>query len=314
MRAPLLILAFWAATTASLATAQYPSKPVRLLSPVTAGSGADALARVVARGLAQALSQPVIVENRPGAEGALAARALALAEPDGHTLMLGGTSTYGLTLTMKPAPFEPSELVPAASVGRVTYGLFVHPGIEAADLRGLVQHARSKPAALNYASVNLATDLAASHLMKAGDMVLTKIPYKGGGQAMADLLGGRVHVFFGPVGNGLAHAQEGRLKLIAMHPQRSRLAPAVPTVAEAGFPIAFEPLHYMVLAPGRTPRPVLERLAAALAEALGDPQTSAELEGLGVQAAPSTPDDAAARVREGLAMWRAFLRDSPRAP
>lgn len=285
-------------------------KPIVLVSPVSAGSGADNLARILASGFATATGQTVVVENKPGAQGAIAAQYVASGPAEGQRLLLGGGGMFALPLVMTPAPFAVVDLVPVSSVGRPAYGLFVHPGVVAQSFREFVDYARSHPGQLNYGSVNLSTDLAAIQLAAAVGIEIVRVPYKGGGQAMSDLLAGRVQVFFGPLANGLSHVRDGRLRLLATHPAPSAEARGTPTLVQAGAAIRFEPMQYLVLVPAKTPRDIVERLSRGVNVALRDPDVRTRLEKQAVLVEGSSPEAAQSAVQDAVRVWTRFVAEN----
>lgn len=268
-------------------------------------------ARVVADALAKTLGQPVLADNKPGAQGALAAQALSAAPADGYTLLFAGASMFALPAVTQPAPFDAlADFAPVSTVCDTIFGLFVHPGIPARSPGELLEYARAHPGKLNYASVSLAMDATMSLIFKAGGPTVTRVPYKGGPEAIADVIGGRVQLFFGPIGNGLAQARDGQLRLLASYPQRSPLAPEAPTLAEAGIVSERLPMFQMIVAPARTPRDVVERLSREINGVLGNTELRAQFDKLGLLARGSTSEQAAAEVRDVLRAYGQFVRDS----
>lgn len=309
-----LAAAVWLSLAIAPANAQYPTKSVHLVSPVSAGSAADVLARILGQGLARRLGQPVVVENKPGADGAIAAHYVATSPADGYRMLFGGGSMFALPLVMRPAPFNAEDLAAVSTVGRPTYGLYVHPDVPGASLKEFVAYAKANPGKLHYGSVNLSTELAATHLIKSAGVEITKVPYKGGGQAIADLMAGRVQIFFGPIANGLKQAQDGRLRLLAVHPARSSLSLQTPTMADAGVPIVFEPMHYLILVPAKTPKSVIEQLSQMINETLADPEIRSQLERQGLAVEGSDSRRAASVVQDAIHAWREFVREAGMAP
>ena len=303
-------LSLCAALASAPVAAQYPTKAIRLVSPVTAGSGADTLARIVGQALGKSLLQPVLVENKPGADGVVAARSVVAAPADGYTLLFGGSGIAALALTASPAPFDAiADFAPVSTVGRTTYGLFVHPDLPR-SMADFISYARSRPGTVNYASVNLTMDFAASQLMKATGIEMMKVPYKGGAQAITDLIAGRVQVFFGPLANGLPYAKEGRLRFLATHPQRTAAAPEIPSLAEGGASLAFHPGYYIVFAPAKTPREVIEKLSHAVNAVLQEDGVRSQLEQQALSVEGSTPQRATALIQESVRVWTDFVREN----
>lgn len=279
------------------AAASYPDRPVKLIVPYSPGGASEVAVRAVAEGMARSLGQPVLVDNRPGAEGAIAVQAGIGAEPDGHTLVLVAASMVALPMAVKPPPFDIAGLAPISTLGDLTFGLFVPASLPVKSTGELLAYARAQSQPLAYVSISLAMDALSTALAAAGGVTMTRVPYKGGAQAMTDLVGGRVQVFLGPIGNGLAAVQEGRLRLLATHPHRTPLAPDVPTLAESGARMATTPLFMLLAAPARTPRAVVDRLARAIDAALREPGVRERLDSLGVAPQASSPEEAAEQIR-----------------
>lgn len=278
------------ALIASTAFGQYPDRPVRLLVPFAAGGPSDTAARILGRALSKSIGQQVVVENRPGANGAVAAQAVLAAAPDGYTLLWGVGSMVALPLLLKTPPFESfAALAPISAVGQFAFCMYVHPSVPAGSVERFVSHARANPDKLNYATSTLGEYLAASQFMKATGVTMVRVPYKGSAQAMPDLVSGRVQVTFGPIAAGLAHAKDGKLQMPAcLARKRSAAAPDVPTMAEAGLPGVSVPTWQAVFGPTRTPPAVVEQLARQIARALQDPEALAQFEAQNFDAAAST--------------------------
>lgn len=301
-----------AALAPAPASGEYPSRPVRLVVPFPAGGPSDAAARIVAQALAPSLGQPMIVENRPGADGAIAAQSVAASPADGHTLLWATNAVLALAVMSKPAPFDTLvDFAPVGSVGRFAFGMYVHPGVPSQNLGDFLGYARANPGKLNYASSNLAEQLAAAQFMKVAGVDMVRIPYKGSAQLMPDLIAGRVQVNFGPVGGAVAHAKEGRIRMLAtLLPQRTALTPDVPTTAEAGLPGVSVSSHQMILAPARTPQAAIDRLSRELDAALRDAEVRAQLARLALTVEPATPEQLAASIRDAERTWAQFFREA----
>lgn len=298
--------------TAHLATAQTSSKPVRLIVPTPPGGPSDTAARTLATALAKGLGQPVIVENRPGAGGAIAAQAVMTAAPDGHTLLWGLASMAGLPALQKSPPYQSmNELVPVALVGRFAFALFVHPDVPARTVADLVAYGRSNPDKLNYATGTLGEYMAMVQLLKATGMNSLRVPYKGGVQLMPDLITGRIQLNIGPVSSGLQHVKDGKLRMLAvLLPDRVPVAPDVPTLAESGVQIAGLPTWQALFAPPGTSPELAGRLAREVARALADPELRAKLEQQALQVQSATREGLAKTVAQDAEAWRAFVREN----
>ncbi|TCO79578.1 tripartite-type tricarboxylate transporter receptor subunit TctC [Plasticicumulans lactativorans] len=309
-----LLLSLGLAMGAALADG-YPGKPVSLIVPLPAGGPTDAAARIIAEALARALGQPFVVINRPGAEGAIGARAAATAAADGYTLLFGVASLVALPLLQEPPPLDVArDLSPVATIGRFPFVLSVHPAVPATDVAAFVAFARSREEPLMYAASTAGEELAAAEFRRATGVRLTRVPYKGSAQAIPDLLAGRVQVMFGPVASVLPHARDGRLRLLAaLTPARIPALPELPTLAEAGIADVTVPSWQAVFAPAGTPQPIVARLAAAIDTALSSAEVRAQLDRLMLQPETSSPQALARRIDEDGRIWQRFARDDMRA-
>ena len=313
---PMMSLALCLALACAHAAAQYPAKPVRLVVPYVAGGASDTAARTLGQALSKSLGQPVLVENRPGANGAIAAQAVLASPPDGYTLLWGVASMVALPQLQKNVPFESlAEFTPVAIVGRFAYSLFVYPGIPAKSVAELTAYARANPGKLSYASSGWGEYMTAAQFLKASGIAMERVPYKGGAQALSDLLAGRVQVTIGPTSNGIQYAKTGQLRMLAvLSPQRSALAPDVPTLDEAGVPGVSVPTWQAIFGPPKMPREIADRLVRETGLALRDPELRAKFEQQSLQAVGSTPEVLAATIKEDLRAWSQFIRDNGITP
>lgn len=292
------------------AAADYPARSIRIVVPFGPGGVTDAVARITARALEKSLGQPVVVENKPGAEGAIAANTVKNAPPDGYTLFFATSSSLATPLVSKAAGFDPiADFAPISTVGRFPYALFVANDVPAASVKDLVAHARANPGKLNYGTVNVGEQLAAAQFLKAANVDMLRIPYKQ--SPVTELIAGRIQLYFGPVGMGLAHAKEGRVRILAtMVPERTPLTPDVPTIAEAGIGAVAVYSYQMLLAPARTPREVVEKLSREINIAVANPQVRADLERASLVAEGMTPAELARQIAEANRTWVQFFRDA----
>ena len=304
-------LAMGLASPAALAQSPYPSRPVRLILPTPAGGPSDTAARALAQALTGSLGQPVVIENKPGAGGSLAAQALLAAPPDGYTLLWGLASMAGIPLLQKSPPFKSlSEFAPVSLVGHFGFTLFTHPDVPAANVAELVAYAKAHPDKLSYATGTLGEYMAAAQFIKATGVRMLRVPYKGGAQLMPDLLSGRVQVNFGPTSSGLQHARAGKLRMLAtMLPEPSAVAPEVPTLAAAGVSTGTLPTWQAVFAPAGTPREITQRLSAAIAQAVKTPALRTQFDQQSLQPVGSTPQALAEVVVADTQAWQTFVRD-----
>lgn len=295
----------------AVAQDQFPAKALRLVVPLPPGGPTDYLARLVARNLALTLNQPVVVDNKPGADGLIAVRDVVAAPADGHTLLFATGSMTALPLLTKTAGFEwQTTLAPVGKVGRISFALMVHPDVPAKSVAELIAHARAFPDRLNFSSSTLGELMVAAQFMQATGTRLTRVPYKGGAQALPDLLAGRIQIMFGPVTLAQAHLKTGALRVLAtVLPQRSGVLPAVPTLAEGGYPGVAVPAWQALFAPARTPAPVIGRLATDLKLMLARPDVRADLEQRAIFVEPSTPQELAAAIEREQTAWQRLIGD-----
>jgi tripartite-type tricarboxylate transporter receptor subunit TctC len=296
----------------------YPSRPVRMLVPYAPGGATDIIARIVGAKLTESLGQSFIVENRPGANGNLALEATAKAAPDGYTLLVGNVSTnaineniYAGQLTIRPS----YDLVGITKLVEIPHIVVANAGFPANSIAELIALAKKEPGKINFASVGMGSypHLDMERLMKAAGIQLTHVPYKGGaGQAIPAMIGGEVQLAFFNMASLLPHIKSGRLKALAAVPtQRLAELPGVPTLAEQGFPGIGTNAWQGMFAPAATPKPVVDKLHAAVAAALNKPE---EKEGLAkkmlsVAVSPS-PQEFTSLVRKETAEWGQFLRSA----
>lgn len=303
-------LLFVAALVPPAATAQYPSRPIRLIVPFGAGGVTDAVARISARELEKQLGQPVVVENKPGAEGAIAANAVKNAAADGYTLFFATNSVLSTPLVSKAAGFDPLlDFAPISTVGRFPFAMFVHADVPATSVKDFIAYARANPGKLNYGTVNPAEQLAAAQFVKASGVDIVRIPYKSG--PVTDLLAGRIQIYFGPVGAALAHSKEGRVRILAtLVPERTALTPDVPTMAEAGIAGITVQSYQMFLAPANTPPEIVARLSRELNAAIAKPEVRAELEKISLIPEGMTPEQLARSLADAQRVWTQFFREA----
>ena len=291
----------------------YPSRPIMLVVPYAAGGGNDAMARIVADKMSKTLGQQIVIENRGGAGGTIATRAVARSAPDGYTLVLGGTGTLAINPTLYAnADYDPrKDFAPIGLIATSALVVLVHPSIAAKSIGELVALAKREPGKLNYASagpgsgIHLAAELFAS---MAG-IKLTHIPYRGSAPALNDLVGGHVNIYFSSLPPAVGIAGEGKVRALAVTgPQRSHVFPELPTVAEAGLPGYEAVLHYGIVAPAGTPRPIVDKLNVALREALASEETKAVLIGTGADPLASTPEQYAADIDHEEMRWSRIVK------
>ena len=290
----------------------YPSRPIRLIVPFAAGGASDGAARAVAWSLSRTLGQPLVVDNRPGANGAIAGQTVFSAAADGYTLLWGVGSMVAIPLVQKAPSFDSlASFSPVSLTGQFAFGMFVYPGVPSRSLDEFVKYARVNADRLVYASATMSEYLAAAQFMKASKTALMRVPYKGGAQALPDLLAGRVHVYFTPIGPALPYTNDGRLRMLGvLLPQRSPAAPNVPTMSEAGLPAVAVPTWQAIFAPPKVTSSIVDRLVLATNSAVQDAEVRQQFEKLLLQPESSTPERLRALVARDVETWRVFIREN----
>lgn len=303
-------LAAQALPAAVLAAPAFPSRPVTIVVPTPPGGPSDTAARLLARVLAATWGQQVNVENKAGAGGAIAARAVMEAAPDGHTLLWGLAAMAGLPFVQKTPPYRSmAELVPVANAVHMGYALFVNRDMPVQNFADLVAYGRNNPDRLNYATGVLTEFGMAVHVLGATGVKAQRVPYKGGAQLIPDLISGQVQLNFGPIISGLQHVRAGKLKVLATAlPQRSKILPDVPTLAELGVPAGGLPSWNALFAPLGTPRDVVNAIALAVAAAVREPSVRDPLSENGVEVAGDGPRQLAEAVESATAAWKQFVQ------
>jgi tripartite-type tricarboxylate transporter receptor subunit TctC len=280
----------------------FPERTITLINPYAAGGPADLLARTVADGMSEALGKPVIVENRPGAGTAIGARTVAQAKPDGYTLFIGGSPSHVITpALMKEANYDGIKgFAPIATVADVPNVLVVPPDRPYKSARELIAAAKSAGGNMTFASVGIGSipQFLGILLQLRADVKLVEVPYKGGAPAAVDLIGGRVDLAFLNVPAVLSQVQAGQLRALAVAgASRAKSLPDTPTMAEAGYPDVAMSTWYGISAPAGTPREVVGRLHAAIAQTLNAPKTKDKIESQGAQIFLKDPDGFSAHLQ-----------------
>ena len=278
----------------------YPDRPIRLLVPFTPGGGTDILARTVAQKMSESMGQPIVVENKPGANTLLASEAVARAAPDGYTLIMQTNNlASNVTLYRGKMTFDTmKDLTPVALVAGNPHVLVVHPSVPANDLREFIALAKAKPGTITFATAGSGTvnHLTGELLKILAGINIVHVPYKGSGSVMPDLLGGHVNSLFAAMPTVTGLIKEQKLRAIAVTtPRRFRGLPNVPTIAESGYPGYDFSSWFGILAPGGTPKPIVDRLQAEVAKALKDPAVLARL--VDYEIFGSTPEEFGAFIR-----------------
>ena len=302
---------------AACATAQtWPTKPVRLVLQFPPGGSTDSVARILAQAMTASLGQPVLVENKPGADGAIAGEFVARAEPDGHTFFLAtNTPMMQVPLLKKSPPYDPvKSFTPVSLVGRYVYVLVTHPGVPAKDVQELLAYARANPDKLAYGSYSGVTNLMHVQL-KAVKADMNLVPYKGEAPTVTDILGNHVQLTFATPASTLQHVKEGKLRALAvLLPNRSTQFPTVPTGSEAGLPPLKAGTWAALFGPAKLPADIAQRMNRELNAAMQKPEVRERIAALGFDLAGSTPDEMAAYMQDQLVAWAKAFKDAGMNP
>jgi len=292
------------------ALAQYPVKPIRVVVPFPGGGGPANMAGRIVQLMGTALGQPIIVDNRPGAEGAIGADIVLKSTPDGHTLFVGtNTAMSALPHLRKVPPYDPlTAFAPVGLVGRFTFFLIAHPSLPAKTVAELLEYARANSGRLSYASGNSGGIVMMAQFATANRLDMVHVPYKGDVAAINDFGAGRVQLMFAST-TFLSLIREGRLRALAVVlPNRTPLLPEVPTLAEAGANAVTVEIWGGLFAPARTPKPVVERLNRELNAVLQSAEGRDLLEREGIMAQVSSTGEFAAHVRRQYEIWGQAIR------
>src|SRR3954454_11546665 len=308
-----LLAVFLLACSSAFAQTDFPSRPLRLLVTVPPGGAADFIARLVGGKLAESLGQPVVVENKAGASGTIAADAVAKAPADGYTLLQNSITTHGIGPHLfEKLPYDPvKDFSPVSGLALLPLIMYVNAELPAKDVKELIAYAKTH-------SVNFASSGSGGAPHMAGELFksvtgapIVHVPYKGSGPAVADVVGGRVQIMFDAAPSLIAHVRSGKLRVLAAaSTERNRLLPDVPTFAELGYPQVNVSLWYGLLAPAGTPRPVIQKLNAAVAEALGSSEVVERLHARAAEPMPGRPSAFAAFMREEMAKWAPVVKQA----
>jgi tripartite-type tricarboxylate transporter receptor subunit TctC len=298
---------------------QYPSRPVRFVVPFAPGGSVDTLARTIGPRLADALGQQIVVDNRPGGNGDIGMLIVAKSPPDGYTILLGYIANLAIAPSLYPKmPYDPAQdYAPVTQVATSPNVLTAHPSVPAKGLKELIELAKAKPGAVNFASTGVASvgHLTGELLNSLAGMKMTHVPYKGGGQAIIDLVGGHVQVMFSGFSAAMPHIKSGKVRALAVTgAKRSPALPDVPTIAEQGFPGVEATAWYGVLAPAGTPKPVVARLHGELVKILKSADVAQRLDALGFEMVGSTPEQFASYMKAETRKWAKVVKASGAKP
>ncbi|MBS7703619.1 Bug family tripartite tricarboxylate transporter substrate binding protein [Chelatococcus asaccharovorans] len=292
--------------------AEFPSGPIRFIVPFNAGGGTDVVARVVAEEMSKSLGQPVLVDNRPGAQGIAGTKAGAMASPDGQTITFVLQATLALNPSLyKATNYDPAkDFVPISQLSTSPYVVAVNPKLGVKTIQELIAKAKATPGSINYASGAAASHLASLLFQKTVGIAMTHIPYSGSGQALTDLLSGRVGVMLSSPVSVLPHIKSGSLIPLAVTgPERIPSLPDVPTVAELGYPDFDVSGWYGIAAPKGTDPAIVAKLNAAVVAALQQDSVRASLEKSGVDGRSSTPEEFRKLIDTEIKRWTALIKE-----
>jgi len=299
-------------TAAHAQPQSYPSRPIRLVVPFPPGAATDALARLIGQRLSESIGQSIVVDNRAGAGGTIGTHLVAKAVPDGHTLLMAGTAHAINASLYSKLPFDAiNDFSPVNLVAFLPNVLVAHPAVAAKNMEDLIALAKAKPGTLNYASggSGSAAHLAMELLKATARIDIVHVPYKGGGPATTDLLGGQVSLLFTSIYSAMPHVKSGRLRALGVASRRrAQVAPDWPTIAESGVPGYEVTAWYGVLAPGRTPAAITDRLSAEITKSLKTSDAQERLAIQGAELVTSTPGEFGTHLGAEVAKWSRVVK------
>ena len=306
-----LLAAALSASQPSLAQT-YPDHLIKIVVPTSAGGGNDAMARIVGNKLAERLKQPVIIENKSGANGAIASEFVAKSPADGYTLLFGYIATHGINPVLSKVPYDPvKDFAPVAMIAEAQQVLVVSPSVKANSVAELIALAKSKPGSISYASAGNGTapHIAGELFKQLAGVEMLHVPYKGSAPALTDTLGGTTQVMFPSLVAANQFIKAGKLRGLAVTgTKRSTLFPALPTVAEAGVPGFGITQWYGFFAPAKTPPAIVDRLNREIVAIMKDPDTQKKFADQGADVSTSTPAEFGTFVQAELAKWGKVIK------
>jgi len=300
---------------ASAAQAQnYPSKPIRVYVGYTPGGAVDVVARTVGQKISTALGQPVVTENKPGAGTNIAVRAVIDSPPDGYTLMVTANALAANPTLFQPSPFDPErEVAPISLIGRVPVVIAANASTGPASLKDLMGAAKAKPGALSYATPGNGSTphLAVELFMRAAGISMLHIPYRGGSQAIIDVLGGQLPLVAVNALEVLPHVKAGKLRVLAvMSDKRTTIFPEAPTIAESGFPGFEASVWYGFIAPAATPKPIIEKLHGEIQKALKSPEVLERMAAVGGEVTPGSTQQFKELIHNERVRYEKLIREA----
>jgi tripartite-type tricarboxylate transporter receptor subunit TctC len=299
------------------AAQSYPSQPIRFVVPFAAGSATDTLARLLGNHVSTTLGQPVVVENIAGGSGIPAAMNVVRSKPDGYTVFITSNTTHASNQSMlKSVPYDAlNDFEPVARLGDITLALVGHPSVPANTVQELVAYAKANPGKLSFGSGSTSSRAAGELLKAMAGIDMLHVPYRSNPLVVTDLLGGQISLFFGDVSTALPPVRAGRLKGFAVSSLKpSPLAPDLPTIDSAGLKGYDLTAWFAAFVPAKTPRPVIDRLNAALRAALADKPVTEKLLTVGIEPVMSTPEELRAFVESETKKWAKIVKDAKIEP
>ena len=317
MRTAVLALVFALAlpSITGLHAQTYPNRPLRAIVPIAPGGGTDTTGRLVLTRLGEVLGQQIVVDNRAGGGGTIGASLAAKAQPNGYTFLFGSIATHAVNPAMyRKLPYDHiRDFAPVARIGTVPNVLVVHPALPVKTVADLVSHAKANPGKINYGSAGVGSPphLSMELLKSMTGVNIVHIPYKGAGPALAELLGGQTQVMCTSLAGQLPHIRAGRVRALAVTTaKRNAQVPDVPTMIEAGVPGYEVTIWYAVFFPAGVPKAAIARLNSELVKILNSPDMKERLAQIGVDPAPSTPEELAAFVKAETAKYTRVAQDA----
>ena len=313
VRTLIALIASVAAAPAALAADPYPVRPIRMIVGFAPGGGTDLTARPVAAKLSELLGQQIIVENRPGAAGNITTEQVARSAPDGYTILMGTIAALAINPSLYGnLKFDPeTDLAPVIQVVNATNVLALHPSVQAGSVQELIALARQRSLSAGSSGIGGTGHLAIELFNEMAGVKIVHVPYKGGGPAMTDLVGGQVQLVFATTASAIPQIRAGRIKGIAVTTaKRSALMPELPTIGEAGLPGFDANNWYGIVVPARTPRAIVDQLNAETTKVLNMADVKTTLLNQGLDPAPGTPEQFGAYIRDERAKWAKVIKAS----
>jgi len=310
-----LIAVCLAAGGASVRAADWPTKPIHFIVPFPPGSFADITIRIMQQKLGPRLGQTIVVDNRSGASGDIGSEALARAKPDGYTFGIATNSTHGTSPALNPRlPYNAvNDFAMVSMIGDAPYVLITAPNLPVKSVQDLITLAKSKPGEISYASVGPASlaHLAGALFSQMADVKLNEVPYRSSAQSVLDTQSGRIDMQFGTMAPVLPHVLSGKVKALAVTGlKRAAVLPDVPTLDESGLKGFEASLWLAVIAPGKTPPEMVERMNREVRAVLADPEVVEALKRQGIEATPSSPDELRERMAGDIAKWKKLAQET----